>query len=137
MMDDITKAMNRLDETVKEEVRGTYSDYQAATFEHCKTITRHAQEIVLKSSSNPGELSDSSRELTTAYDKLVESARCAIATLESHEINNRLKMHGGELGRACKDLIQSGANVQGNPDNVPSKRDLADSARVVTEKVSE
>ena len=135
MVDDITKAMNRLDETVKEEVLGSYADYQAATFEHCKSISKHAQEMVLKTSTSPNEISDSSRELTTTYEKLVESTCCAMATLESHEINRRLKIHGSDLGTACKDLIQSGANVQGNPNDIHSKKDLADCARVVTEKV--
>jgi len=91
--------------------------------------------MVLKASSSPGELSNSSHELTDTYSELVDAARGALATIESHEIASRLKKSGFDLGEACKDLIHAGASVQGNPDDVPSKRNLADCAKVVTEKV--
>ncbi len=39
-------------------------------------------------------------------------------------------------GTASKDIIHSAANVQGNPEDQPSKRALSDAAKVVTEKVS-
>ncbi len=42
-----------------------------------------------------------------------------------------------ELGEASIDLVHSGASVQGNPKDQASKRELADSARIVTQKVSE
>jgi len=135
MLDDITKAMNLLDETVKDEVTKTYSDYQAEAFASCKKITTCAQDMILKSSSSPAEISDCSRTLTTTYTAVVKSARGAIATLESQDINTRIKQHGSDLGNACKELVQSGASVQGNPNDAPSKRMLADCSRVVAEKV--
>ena len=36
----------------------------------------------------------------------------------------------------CIELVHCSASIQGNPDNQPTKRELADAARVVTEKVS-
>lgn len=135
MTDEINKAMDRLDTTPGGEVEGTYADYQAVTFRNCKNLARYAQDMVLKSSSNPGELSNSSRELTGTYSHLVDSARGALATIESPEIASRLKQTGYNLGEACKDLIHAGASVQGNSEDMRSKRELADCAKVVSEKV--
>ena len=136
MTDEISKAMDRWDVTLEGEVEGTYADYQAKTFQHCKNLAKYAQDMVLKSSSSPGELSNSSRELTDTYSHLVDSARGALATIESPEIATRLRKTGYDLGEACKDLIHAGASVQGNPEDMRSKRELADCAKVVSEKVS-
>ncbi len=135
MTDEISKAMSRLDDTLDAEVEGSYADYQAETFKLCKSIAKHAQDMVLKSSSSPGQLSENSRELTTTYSNLVHSVRCALATIDSHEIATRLKKSCYDLGEACKEVIHSGSSVQGNPDDAPSKRQLADRAKTATEKV--
>ena len=135
MTEEINKAMTRLGSTPEGEIEGTYADYQADTFQHCKGLTKHAQDMVLKSSSSPGELSNVSRELTSTYSCLVDSARGALATIKSPEIASRLRKTGYDLGESCKELIHCGASVQGNPNDGRSKRELADAARVVTEKV--
>ena len=75
-----------MEEALPDEVENTYADYQAMTFEHCKMMVKHAQEMVLKSSSAPKELVGTSREVTTTYSQLVESARGAQATVESAEV---------------------------------------------------
>ena len=49
-------------------------------------MAKHAQEMVLKSGSAPDELVGTSREVTTTYTQLVESARGALATIESAEV---------------------------------------------------
>ena len=135
MNEEINKAMNRLDDTLDAEVEATYGDYQALTFKNCKDLARYAQDMMLKASSSPGELSNSSRKLTDTYGALVDSARGALATIESPELAGRLRKTGYDLGESCKDLIHAGASVQGNPDDVRSKRALGDCAKVVTEKV--
>ena len=135
MTDEISKAMDRLEIVPAGEVEGTYADYQAATFKNCKNLAKFAQDMVLKSSSSPGELSNSSRELTDTYSQLVDAARGALATIESPEVAARLKKTGYDLGEACKDLIHAGASVQGNREDMRSKRELADCAKVVSEKV--
>ena len=136
MVDEIQKAMARLEETLPDEVDQTYADYQTATFDHCKAVVKHTQEMVLKSGSAPDELAGTSRELTTTYTHLVENARGALATIESTEIASRLRKTARDLGDASIDLVHSGAGVQGNPDDQASRRELADNAKVVTEKVS-
>lgn len=136
MVEDINKAMVRLDETLDGEVEGTYADYQADTFKQCKALAKNAQEMVLRSSSSPGDMAPTSRDLTTTYSQLVDDARGALATIESASVAQRLRKTVHDLGDGCIELVHSAANVQGNPDNQPTKRELADSARVVTEKVS-
>ncbi len=135
MHDEINKAMARLEDTLEGEVEASYGDFQAETFKNCKNLAKYAQDMVLKSSSSPGELANLSRELTGTYGGLVDAARGALATIESHELATRLRKTGYGLGEACKDLIHAGASVQGNPKDVPSKRGLSDCAKVVTEKV--
>ena len=136
MVDDINKAMVRLDETLDAEVERSYADYQADTFKQCKALARNAQEMVLRSSSDPGDMAPTSRDLTTTYSQLVDDARGALATIESNDIATRLRKTVHDLGDGCIELVHSAASVQGNPDNQTTKRDLADAARVVTEKVS-
>ncbi len=87
MVDEINKAMARLDETVEEEVDDTFADYQAKAFTECKQVAREAQEMLAKSTSAPDELSTVSRDLTATYTDLVESSRGALATIESAEVS--------------------------------------------------
>lgn len=135
MIDDISKAMARFDENMEEEVPGTYADYQSATFEQCKLVTNQAQDMVIKSSSSPGELAQTARKVTDAYCAMVDSARKARATMDSSQVATMLKTAVEGLGETCKDLVHAGASVQGNPKDALSKKDLSDSAREVTQKV--
>ena len=58
-------------------------------------------------------------------------------TLSHSQIASRLRKTARDLGDAAIDLVHSGASVQGNPDDQASRRELADNAKVVTEKVSQ
>ena len=136
MVEDINKAIARLDETLEGEVEGSYADYQAETFKQCKALAKNAQEMVLRSSSSPGDMAPTSRDLTTTYSQLVDDARGALATIESNDVAQRLRKTVHDLGSGCIELVHCAASVQGNPDNQPTKRELSDAARVVTEKVS-
>ena len=155
--------------------------------------------MVVKSKASPDEMSGTSRGLTTAYTQLIDSARGALATIESAEVHvlsihmqlpeflqlqfqsqtcsliyvymymymlvymyrtclsnikaaafsytctscvtsqiaKRLQQTAHSLGDACVNLVYSSADVQMNPDDMAVKRELADQAKSVTEKVSE
>lgn len=86
MVDEITKAMGRLDTTLEEDVQKTFTDYQGEAFAECKLVAKDAQEMLAKAATAPNELSAVSRELTTTYAQLVESTRGALATIESAEV---------------------------------------------------
>jgi len=85
MVDKMKKAMAREEETLPDEIGKSFADYQATMFEHCKTMVKHAQEMVLKSDSDP-EVIATSRKVVTTYSQLVESVRGALATIESAEV---------------------------------------------------
>ena len=135
MVDEIDKAMTRLDTPLEGEVLQSYTDYQSETFKKCKDVVKHAQELVLKSSSNPNDMASTSRLLTDTYSQLVDDTRGALATVDSAPLTTQLHTAALNLGTASKDIIHSAANVQGNPEDQPSKKALSDAARVVTEKV--
>ena len=78
--------MVQLKETQPDEVNHMYAVYQTATFDHCKAVMKHTQEMVLTSGSALGKLAGTSQELITAYSQLVESARGALATIESTQL---------------------------------------------------
>ena len=86
MVDEIQKVMVQLKETQPDEVNHMYTVYQTATFDHCKAVMKHTQEMVLTSGLSLDELASTSQELITAYSQLVESARGALATIESTEV---------------------------------------------------
>ena len=135
MADEITKSMDRLADVPEGEVERVYTDYQNDAYKLCKEVTKHTQDLVLKSSSNPNEMVSTSRELTSTYSQLVDSARGALATIESTELASRLRKAVYDLGEASKSLIHSASSVQGNPGDKLSKKDLSNNARTVTEKV--
>lgn len=135
MIEDINKTMGRLDDPFEGEVKPMYRDFQEKSFKKCKDLAKYAQDIMLKARTSPGELSNCSRVLTVTYGGLVDSARGALATIESHKLATRLRKTGYDLGEACKDLIHAGASVQGNSIALCSKSKLGDCANVVTEKV--
>lgn len=86
MVDEIAKARDRMDETLESEVEKTFADFQTETFDECKALAKHTQEAVQKSVSGPDELLGTSRDVTATYVTLVESARGALATIESAEV---------------------------------------------------
>jgi talin len=71
------------------------------------------------------------------YFQLANDARGAIATTISQDVGVRLRCGVQELGRACIELVKFGHAVQFSPGDSFAIRDIADSNRVVSEKVSD
>ena len=53
-----------------------------------------------------------------------------------HQVSTRLKTRVQDLGNSCIQLVENAGVVQLNPTDAYSKRDLAENARVVSEKVN-
>lgn len=70
------------------------------------------------------------------YNTLTHDAQGAIQTASSPEIAERIKVGVQALGASCMKLVQNGGDVQANPRDPISMRDLADAARKVAEKVN-
>ena len=135
---DINKAMVRLAETLEGEVDGSYADYQAEIFKQCKALAKNVQVMVhvLHSSSSPDDMALTSQDITTSYSQLVDDTCSTLATIDSADVVQRLRMTVHELGDSCIELLHSAVNIQSNPGIQPTERDLPDAARVVIEKVS-
>lgn len=105
MVDEIDKAMTRLDAPL-EEVAHSYTDYQSETFKKCKDVVKHAQELVLKSSSSPNDMVATSRSLTDTYSRLVNDTRGALATVDSAALTSQLHTAALNLGRYPHCIVQ-------------------------------
>ena len=88
MIDDITKYQAMIAEMPDGEVEKSFTDYQAETFAHCKSVIKHAQTMVAKAKDAPTEIVTSSRELTVAYGQLVQATQGALATIESDDVSH-------------------------------------------------
>lgn len=87
MVEDITSAQARIGDMPDGEVEKTFTDYQAETYTHCKSLVKNAQAIAAKGKDNPSEIVTSSRELTVSYGRLVEATQGALATIESSDVS--------------------------------------------------
>ena len=67
----------------------------------------------------------------------IKAAAFSYTACVTSQIAKRLQQTAHSLGDACVNLVYSSADVQMNPDDMAVKRELADQAKSVTEKVSE
>lgn len=88
IVDEFIKAQEKLQQLPMGEMM-TFSDYQAKTFTMCKTIVKNTQEIVSNANNKPSEIMTSSRELSSSYNKLVDSIQGAVATIESDDVSTQ------------------------------------------------
>ena len=75
------------------------------------------------------------KDVTRLYNALTQDAQGAIQTASSPEVAERVRTGVQALGASCMKLVQNGGDVQANPRDPISMRDLADAARKVAEKV--
>ena len=75
------------------------------------------------------------KDVTRLYNALTHDAQGAIETASSPEVAERVRTGVQALGASCMKLVQNGGDVQANPRDPISMRDLADAARKVAEKV--
>jgi talin len=132
----IGKNISKIDEPIVGEVDSTFVEYQEQMMKAAKVVALKAQDIVGKGGTNPSELGNLAREVTTAYSELANHCRGALATADDEDISRRLKAAVQELGDSLVDLVQAAGNVQNNPTDASSKRELSDTARQVASKVT-
>ena len=99
-----------------------------------KEIARTAQEIVIKSSSNPSELGGLASHISTHYTNLATDSRGAIQSTDSREMAERIKLSVQHLGQVTIQLVKAAGSVQLSPNDTFVLRDVSDSARSVGEK---
>nr|XP_047908241.1 talin-1 isoform X1 [Anser cygnoides] len=136
MVDSITQAINQLDEGPMGEPEGTFVDYQTTMVKTAKAIAVTVQEMVTKSTTNPDELGILANQLTNEYGQLAQEAKPAALTAENEEIGSHIKRRVQELGHGCAALVTKAGALQCSPSDAYTKKELIESARKVSEKVS-
>ncbi|NXC44480.1 TLN1 protein, partial [Penelope pileata] len=136
MVDSITQAINQLDEGPMGEPEGTFVDYQTTMVKTAKAIAVTVQEMVTKSTTNPDELGILANQLTNDYGQLAQQAKPAALTAENEEIGSHIKHRVQELGHGCAALVTKAGALQCSPSDAYTKKELIESARKVSEKVS-
>ncbi|XP_041428074.1 talin 2 S homeolog isoform X1 [Xenopus laevis] len=136
MVDSITQAINKLDEEPTGEPEGSFVDYQTTMVKTAKAIAVTVQEMVTKSTTNPDELGTLANQLTNEYSQLAHEAKPAAMTAENEEIGSHIKQRVQELGHNCSLLVTKAGALQCSPNDSYTKKELIESARRVSEKVS-
>ncbi|KAI1240200.1 hypothetical protein IHE44_0011655 [Lamprotornis superbus] len=125
-----------LDEGPMGEPEGTFVDYQTTMVKTAKAIAVTVQEMVTKSTTNPDELGILANQLTHDYGQLAQEAKPAALTAENEEIGSHIKRRVQELGHGCAALVTKAGALQCSPSDAYTKKELIESARKVSEKVS-
>ncbi|XP_063237314.1 talin-1 isoform X2 [Bacillus rossius redtenbacheri] len=141
VLDAITRAMARLsDNRTSAAVAGEHSfvDYQTRMVSAAKEVARVAQEMVTKSGTDAARLGPLCAELSHGYGQLAHDAVGAAAATSNADVSARIRAGVQDLGRACLDLVRSGGTCQMAPQgDTYAQRDVSESSRVVSEKVSQ
>ncbi|KAM8871446.1 talin-1 isoform 1-T1 [Synchiropus picturatus] len=136
MVDSINDAINKMEDAPALEPEGTFVDYQTTMVKTAKAIAVTVQEMVTKSNTNPDDLGGLANQLTNEFGNLADEAKYAAITAENDEIGSHIKKQVGELGFSCTGLVTKAGALQCNPNDSFTKKDLIESARKVSEKVS-
>ncbi|MEQ2285457.1 Talin-1, partial [Ameca splendens] len=136
MVDSINHAINKMEDGPADEPDGTFVDYQTTMVKTAKAIAVTVQEMVTKSNSNPDDLGGLANHLTNNFGNLANEAKYAALTAENDEIGSHIKKQVGELGFTCTSLVTKAGALQCSPNDSFTKKELIESARKVSEKVS-
>uniref|UniRef100_A0A669CPE9 Talin 1 n=1 Tax=Oreochromis niloticus TaxID=8128 RepID=A0A669CPE9_ORENI len=136
MVDSINDSINKMEDTQVQEPEGTFVDYQTTMVKTAKAIAVTVQEMVTKSNTNPDDLGGLANQLTNEFGNLANEAKYAAVTAENDEIGSHIKKQVGELGFTCTSLVTKAGALQCSPNDTFTKKELIESARKVSEKVS-
>ncbi|XP_033951567.1 LOW QUALITY PROTEIN: talin-1 [Pseudochaenichthys georgianus] len=136
MVDSITDSINKMQDSPDMEPEGTFVDYQTTMVKTAKAIAVTVQEMVTKSNTNPDDLGGLANHLTNEFGNLADEAKYAAVTAENDEIGSHIKKQVGELGFSCTGLVTKAGALQCSPNDSFTKKELIESARKVSEKVS-
>ncbi|XP_044190549.1 talin-1 isoform X3 [Thunnus albacares] len=136
MVDSINDAINKMEDAPALEPEGTFVDYQTTMVKTAKAIAVTVQEMVTKSNTNPDDLGGLANQLTNEFGNLADEAKYAAMTAENDEIGSHIKKQVGELGFSCTGLVTKAGALQCSPNDSFTKKELIESARKVSEKVS-
>ncbi len=116
---------------------GDFVGLQSRMMTSTKEIARTAQEIVIKSSSDPGQLGKLASHISECYQELARDAKGASGEMARNnpEMGARIRSSVQELGQATIELIKATGSCQLTPNDTFALKDVSENAREVGEKV--
>ncbi|KAK0132068.1 Talin-1 [Merluccius polli] len=136
MVDSITQSINKMEDPSVGDPDGNFVDYQTTMVKTAKAIAVTVQEMVTKSNTNPDDLGGLANQITNEFGDLAHEAKYAAITAENEEIGSHIIKQVGELGFSCTGLVTKAGALQCSPNDSFTKKELIESARKVSEKVS-
>ncbi|KXJ09442.1 Talin-1 [Exaiptasia diaphana] len=142
LVDSISKTLTSIDgpmDPVHAKIREAdqpFVYYQERMTKAMKELTRRAQDMVGKSSTDPTKLGPLAKDISNLYDDIAKNSKGAVATVGNQQIAQRIRNGVQGLGESCIGLVQSGGEVQNRPNDPYSKKELSDNSKRVAEKVS-
>merc|ERR1719471_1069573 len=108
--------------------------FQTRMMTSTKEIAKTAQEIVIKSSSDPSQLGGLANHISGHYQTLASDTRGAIQNTENSDMAARIKNSVQDLGQVTIELVKSTGSCQTAQNDSFVLRDVSDNARNVGEK---
>merc|ERR1719328_763757 len=108
--------------------------FQTRMMTSTKEIAKTAQEIVIKSSSDPSQLGGLANHISSHYQSLAAETRGAINNTENTEMANRIKSSVQDLGQVTIELVKSTGSCQTAQNDSFVLRDVSENARNVGER---
>merc|ERR1719225_1369777 len=115
---------------------GGFVTYQSRMMSATKEIARTAQDIVIKSTSEPDQLGRLASHISTCYQELAADAKSASSGMGNADIGSRIRNCVKELGTSTIELIKATGTCQMTPQDSFALRDVSENARSVGEKCS-
>lgn len=110
--------------------------FQSRMMTSTKEIAKTAQDIVIKSSSDPSQLGSLANNISSNYQNLATDTRGAINNTQSTDVANRIKSSVQDLGQVTIQLVKSTGSCQMAQNDSFVLRDVSENARNVGEKCS-
>merc|ERR1719225_2455513 len=110
--------------------------FQSRMMTSTKEIAKTAQDIVIKSSSDPSQLGSLANNISSNYQNLASDTRGAINNTQNTDVANRIKSSVQDLGQVTIQLVKSTGSCQMAQNDSFVLRDVSENARNVGEKCS-
>jgi talin len=136
----ITEAIYTVDDYRNVSVSGpgghvSFVNLQSNMMSNTKEIAKTAQEIVIKSSSEPSQLGNLASHISACYTELAHDAKAASGGTSNSDVEQRIRSTVQGLGQSTIELVKATGNCQMSPNDTFVLRDVSESARSVGEKV--
>merc|ERR1719225_236198 len=115
---------------------GGFVTYQSRMMSATKEIARTAQDIVIKSTSEPDQLGRLASHISTCYQELAADAKSASSGMGNADIGTRIRSSVKELGNSTIELIKATGSCQMSPQDSFALRDVSEKCSYVLSALS-